>query len=66
MCVQTRGEDGGVGGSWAHLIPQIHLDNTHISADNPENNPKTGTIDSAAKCTEETTLKRVEMQSGAN
>jgi len=24
-------EDGGVGGSYAHLVPQTHLDNSHIS-----------------------------------
>lgn len=35
------GEDGRVGGTWTHL-PWVHLDNTHIIVNNPENDSKTG------------------------
>lgn len=34
-------KDGRVGGSQAHLLSQIHLDNSHIGATNPENERKT-------------------------
>lgn len=42
-----------------HFSPQMQLNNTHISANNPENHLKTGRINSATKCREKATLKRV-------
>ena len=39
-------EDDGVRGPYAHLVPRIHLNNTHISVNNPENDPKMGRTDS--------------------
>lgn len=44
-----------------------HLDNSHISAFNAENDPKTGRRTSMVNCREEDTLQRVggaEMQAG--
>lgn len=38
-------EDGRVAGSEAYLVPWAHLENTHITATNPENSPKTGRSD---------------------
>lgn len=64
----TSRKDGRVGGSWAHLVPQLLLDTTHTSVNNPNNYSKSGRIDSIAKCREESTSVRVgrtEMKLGA-
>lgn len=44
--IRVCGEDGGVGESRARFIPQIHLDNIHISLNNPENDPNSGRTNS--------------------
>lgn len=64
----TSRKDGRVGGSWAHFVPQLLLDTTHISVNNPNNYSKSGRTDSIAKCREESTSMRVgrtEMNLGA-
>ena len=37
----------------------MQLDNTHISVNDPENDPKTGRTNFTTKCRDESTLKRV-------
>lgn len=38
-------EDGGVGGSWAHPVPQTYQENSYIYSTNSENDLKTGRTD---------------------
>lgn len=42
----NSGEDGGVGGVLAYLIPWIHINNIHISVNVQEKDLKTGRTDS--------------------
>ena len=63
--LRTSGEDGRVGGSKAYLIPQIQLDNTHISINNLESDPKTGGTDSLQLNVEKRPYQGVDMHLGA-
>lgn len=38
-------EDGRVGEPWAYLLPCGHLESTFIHINNPESNPKPGSMD---------------------
>ena len=54
---------GGSLGRWhrrtqVHLVQWIKLDNTHISVNNSENNPKTSRKYSTMKGREDTTMKK--------
>ena len=57
--IETYGFQDFWGRCLSLLCPQIHLDNTHISVNNPENDLKTGRTDLTAKCREEAILRRV-------
>lgn len=48
-----------VGKPKSQLVLWIQLNNTHISVNNPENDPKTGRANFRTKCGEEVTLKRI-------
>lgn len=43
--IEESREYGRVGGSEAYLIPWTHLENSHLTATNPENSPKTDRSD---------------------
>lgn len=51
-------KDAGVGGPEAPLVPQIQLEHTPISVNNPENSPKIGRTNATTNCREETILKK--------